>query len=143
MRIEWTDVNVGAEYTEDRLLGVGPQVTGGGEGVARRLGADHRRSWSSRLRCGIDGGDHPVPGDQAPDPEHPVGALIQVLADRRGHKLRGLLDRPRHLPPDQTSRPSRRKYHLENPVRPRRWTPAIIANPTPTSDQRHAKTPAT
>ncbi len=29
---------------------------------------------------GINGRDDPVPGDPAGDPEHPVGALIQILA---------------------------------------------------------------
>ena len=39
---------------------------------------------------GVDGGQHPVGGDLASDPEAAIGALFQVLAHHGRQQLRGL-----------------------------------------------------
>jgi hypothetical protein len=39
---------------------------------------------------GVDGGDHPVGGDLAGDPEAAIGALLQILAHHRGQQPHGL-----------------------------------------------------
>jgi len=49
----------------------------------------------------VDGGDDPVLGDLAGDPEHPVLGLLQILADDAGEQLRRLLHRLGQLPPVQ------------------------------------------
>jgi len=46
----------------------------------------------------VDGGDDPVLGDLAGDPEHPVLGLLQILADDAGEQLRRLLHRLSQLP---------------------------------------------
>ena len=39
----------------------------------------------------VHGGDHPVGGDPAGDAEHPVGAVVEVLADHVGEQPRRLV----------------------------------------------------
>ena len=42
---------------------------------------------------GVHRGDHPVLGHPAGDPEHPIGVLVQVLADHAGQQRRRLRHR--------------------------------------------------
>ena len=67
---------------------------------------------------GVDGGDHPVLGDPAGDPEHPVLAGLEVLAQHRGQQRRGLARPPRPArarpAPPGTAYPSRARESINS-----------------------------
>src|SRR3954447_8116686 len=78
----------------------------------------------------IDGGDHPVLRDPAGNPEHPIGALVEVLADHRREQ-----PGPPAPLPAPTPRPPTPATARAHPWPTRRPAP-------PARPDRHSHTPA-